>query len=412
MKYNLLFVDDETEILEGIQDSLRKHRKQWDMSFVRGGEEAIAELEKKNYDVIICDMRMPLVDGVDVLKHAKLRHPATIRIMLSGYSNIDRTIDVSSLAHRYLSKPCDLQELETTIRSSLELAEKLNNETIKEIAGAVDLLPVSNSQHQHLLELINSDDTPIAEIGQIIEFDIALTTKVLHLVNSAFFRRSRKIESAKEAATYLGTDLIKSIVLADQLFSLSVGRESVDRNCVDRLQKHSWLSASIAKHLMTDTEYADAAFTAALLHEIGSLVLCIERPDLLNAPVECNLDPNINNVNAQEPANDSIQEQLGAYLLNLLGMPYVIVEAIAFYQRPSMLERSVLDVVGALHIANHLAEVCMPDVFQTKLGDNLDTEYLNSLNLGGQLDNWLLSAQLIATNAEPGVMSTHSKNAA
>lgn len=62
-------------------------------------------------------------------------------------------INVSSLAHRYLSKPCDQQELGATILSSVELEEKFTHKIIKEIAGAVDLLPVSNSQYQTLLEL-------------------------------------------------------------------------------------------------------------------------------------------------------------------------------------------------------------------------------------------------------------------
>lgn len=72
MKYNLLFVDDEEQILEGIQDSLRKFRKQWSMTFVCGGEAAIVELSMRPFDVLICDMRMPQVDGVDVLRYVHI----------------------------------------------------------------------------------------------------------------------------------------------------------------------------------------------------------------------------------------------------------------------------------------------------------------------------------------------------
>lgn len=412
MKPKLLFVDDESQILEGIQDSLRKYRKQWDMSFVCGGEAAIVELEACNFDVVISDMRMPVVDGVDVLMFAKLHCPATIRIMLSGYSEIEHTIKVSSLAHRYLTKPCDLEELEATVRRSLELSKKLNDDTIKDAAGKIDLLPVGTSQRQILLELINRDDMSINDIAHIIESDIAMTTKVLHLVNSAFFRRQRTIESAREAAAYLGTDLIKSIVLADQLFSLAEGNKFIDKEWLDRLQSHSWLTASIAKHLLQDTKYAEAAFTAGLLHEIGILVLGIQPPEIGNSMAVSKSDPNNADVDAPVDSNTAMQVQLGAYLLNLWGIPYGIVEAVAFYQSPSELGHDEFDLVAAVHVANYLAEVCLLGENKRQLGESLDTDFLKALNLEDQLDVWMTSALLIASDSEAGITSTHSERAA
>ncbi len=393
MKYNLLFVDDEAQILEGIQDSLRKYRKQWNMTFVCGGEAAIVELTLKQFDVIICDMRMPQVDGVDVLTYAKVHFPATIRIVLSGYSEIEHTIVVSSLAHRYLTKPCDKNELEAVIQRCMDVSEKLNNSIVKEIGGSIDLLPVNDEHYQRILAQLDNDKTPLSEIAETIESDIALTSKLLHLVNSAFFRRQRKIESAKEAVTYLGADLVKTMVMANQFFSLAECLPNIDSSWVSRLQKHSWLAASIAKKLMTDTDHAEAAFTATLLHEVGALALAAERSDLLAKLMS---SKNSEFYHDEYSSNDyqsgkqkSLQEELGAYLLNLWGMPFNIVEAVAFYKRPSEREYDSFDTVGTVHVANYLAEICMAEDIDDCNLSALDYVYLESVGQGGKIEEWL-----------------------
>ena len=393
MKYNLLFVDDEAQILEGIQDSLRKYREQWNMTFVCGGEAAIVEMTLKKYDVIICDMRMPQVDGVDVLTYAKVHFPETIRIVLSGYAETENTIIVSSLAHRYLTKPCDKSELEAVIQGCMEVSGKLKNTIVKNIAGSIDLLPVNDEHYQRILEQLDNDKTPLSDIAETIETDIALTSKLLHLVNSAFFRRQRKIDSVKEAAAYLGADLVKSMVIANQFFTVAENLPNIDPLWVSRLQQHSWFAASIAKKLMSDTEHAEAAFTATLLHEVGLLALAAERSDLLSKLLESNEFAFYHNENTSEDNNsqisNSMQEELGAYLLNLWGMPFNIVEAVAFYKQPSEREYDGFDIVGAVHVANYLAEICMTGHADDFALSTLDEAYLERVGQAGKMENWL-----------------------
>ena len=388
MKYNLLFVDDEAQILDGIQDSLRKYREQWNMTFVCGGEAAIVELTLKKYDVIICDMRMPQVDGVDVLTYAKVHFPETIRIVLSGYSEVENTIVVSSLAHRYLTKPCDKDELEAVIQGCMEVSGKLKNSIVKNIAGSIDLLPVNDEHYQRILEQLDNDKTPLSEIAATIETDIALTSKLLHLVNSAFFRRQRKIDSVKEAAAYLGADLVKSMVIANQFFTVAENLPNIDPLWVSRLQQHSWFAASIAKKLMSDTEHAEAAFTATLLHEVGMLALAAERSDLLSKLLSSSESEFIHGENTSENSN-SLQEELGAYLLNLWGMPFNIVEAVAFYKRPSERECDCFDIVGAVHVANYLAEICLTSDADEFVLSTLDEGYLEHVGHAGKMEDWL-----------------------
>jgi CheY-like chemotaxis protein len=71
----ILFVDDESRILEGLQRMLRPQRQHWEMAFASSGEAALKLLEERPFDVIVSDMRMPVMDGAALLTHVRDRFP-------------------------------------------------------------------------------------------------------------------------------------------------------------------------------------------------------------------------------------------------------------------------------------------------------------------------------------------------
>lgn len=87
MPKRLLFVDDEAMILDGLRRALHGMRQEWDMHFVDSGASALDALDRDAYDAIITDMRMPLMDGAQLLEQVKQRHPEMVRIVLSGQSS-------------------------------------------------------------------------------------------------------------------------------------------------------------------------------------------------------------------------------------------------------------------------------------------------------------------------------------
>lgn len=111
----ILFVDDEPNVLSGLQRLLRPMRHEWDMYFAAGGKEALSLLAEKQVDVIVSDMKMPGMDGAALLEEVRQRYPQTTRIILSGYSEKELSIRTTGTVHQYLSKPCNPDTLRDAI---------------------------------------------------------------------------------------------------------------------------------------------------------------------------------------------------------------------------------------------------------------------------------------------------------
>jgi CheY-like chemotaxis protein len=113
----VLFVDDEPDVLEGLRDLLHSYRWQWVMRFAASGEDALWQLTTGPADVVVCDLRMPGIDGAAVLNHVSLTAPSTRRIVLSGQA--DRALEAlaADLAHVILTKPCSAMDLEAAINT-------------------------------------------------------------------------------------------------------------------------------------------------------------------------------------------------------------------------------------------------------------------------------------------------------
>jgi len=122
----ILFVDDERHILNGLRRQLHGFRKEWEMTFVPGGTEALTTIEDGPFDLIVTDMQMPIVDGARVLEHVALVQERCARLVLSGHADGDRLRLAASCAHRYLDKPCPPDLLQLEMRQALSVREELD----------------------------------------------------------------------------------------------------------------------------------------------------------------------------------------------------------------------------------------------------------------------------------------------
>jgi len=141
VKKRILFVDDEPNVLQGLQRMLRPLRDEWEMTFVSSGAEALQRLAQAPFDVIVSDMRMPNMDGAQLLTEVMQRHPEVIRIVLSGQANQEVVMKAVGPTHQYLAKPCDPESLKALVSQTSALRGLLTDATLKGLVASMKSLP-------------------------------------------------------------------------------------------------------------------------------------------------------------------------------------------------------------------------------------------------------------------------------
>ena len=237
----ILFVDDEQRVLDGLRDLLRRQRKDWDMVFALGGKQAVVLLDDAPFDVVVSDMRMPGMDGVALLQHVKDRSPATARLILSGHADREAVLSALPVAHQFISKPCDADQLRSVVDRVCGLQKLLQDATVRAVVGNLDRLLSAPRAYFELTRAAERQDSDAAERGNIVEQDAGMSAKVLQLVNSSYFGLARKPSSVAQAVAYLGAELVKGRALSIHVFSTPT--PSIAGFSPDDLQRHSVMAA-------------------------------------------------------------------------------------------------------------------------------------------------------------------------
>ena len=115
----ILFVDDDAEIISSTRRLLYTMHRDWQVTYASSAVEALGKLSGEGYDVVVSDIRMPGMSGIDLLEQVRQRYPRSVRIALSGHADREAALRASGLAHRYLAKPCPIEEVAAAIQQSL-----------------------------------------------------------------------------------------------------------------------------------------------------------------------------------------------------------------------------------------------------------------------------------------------------
>jgi HD-like signal output (HDOD) protein/CheY-like chemotaxis protein len=387
MKHKILFVDDEALVLQGLQRTMRSMRNDWDMNFVDCGAKALEFMSATPVDVVVTDMRMPGMNGAELLAEVMKRHPRTVRLVLSGHADQDLILKCVGSTHQYLSKPCDPETLRATVTRALDLESSLKNERLQKLIAQMEHLPSVPSLYSELVDLISQPDTSLEEVGNVIARDLGMTAKILKLVNSAFFGLRREVSSPTEAVTYIGLDTIKSLVLSLNAFSQYEGNQSGGFS-LGALWSHSLSTATAAKFLAkfekADSKTVDEAFVAGLLHDAGKAALAFNFPDQYGETLRLAAAKGGDPLAAEQETFGATHAEVGGYLLGLWGLPFPVVEAIALHHEPARSVSACFSPLTAVHVANVLVAPVTPG------GPALlaDLKYLNQISLGDRLEVW------------------------
>ena len=219
MQRRILFVDDEQNLLMGLKRTLRPMRKLWEMEFVSSGDEALGLMSLREFDAVVTDMRMPGMSGADLLDTIQKQWPGAVRIVLSGQADRETVMQAIAPAHQFLSKPCDPEQLRSVLENTLALSDLLQNTSLKCFISNIKSIPSLPLLYQQVTSELRSEDPSTSRIGEIIAQDMAMTAKLLQIVNSAAYGIRAQISEPKQAAVYLGLDTIRALVLSLSIFS-------------------------------------------------------------------------------------------------------------------------------------------------------------------------------------------------
>lgn len=383
-------MDDEPLVLNGLQRTLRKMRNVWDITFANSAAEALQILDRNPMDVIISDMKMPEMDGSQLLAQVKKRHPHIVRLILSGHVGQETTIQSIQYAHQCLSKPCDVDLLKQTLSKLFALRDILSDDSIKKIVSQIESLPSLPSIYTEIMAEMQSDDPSIKNVATIIGKDVSMTAKILQVVNSVFFGLPQRIGNPQQAVMLLGLDAIKSLVLSVKIFSEFSQREYSWFD-LDKVFNHSISVSSFAKAIVKfEKMHADLinySLMAGLLHDLGKLVLATNFKDTYQKVLAESRNSDQELWELEYAIFGTSHAEIGAYLMGLWNLENPIIEAIAFHHCPSKSAASQLGLLTVVHIANALDhEEESPDDQQPEL--QYDNEYLDRLGVADRIPEW------------------------
>lgn len=359
MKPKILFVDDDRNILDSLRLALRSMRAEWDMTFAASGAEALEIMAKTPHDVVLTDMRMPGMDGAQLLAELQARHPAAVRMVLSGFADQQSIMRTVKLAHQYLCKPCPPHEIRDAIAKALRLRGVILNPGLRELVARIETLPALPLVFTRLTAALADESCSLALIGEILAQDVSMSTGILRLVNSAFFGLPVQVSSVPHAVRLLGTETIRVLVLSIHLFRTQDPGElpGFDLKALwEHSARVSCFAKSIAELENLGQAARDACFIAGMLHDVGKLVLASGLRGDCQKALDLAAAKGLRQHEAERQALGASHAEVGAYLLSLWGFSDAIVEAVCWHhdaERVLCREFSPLTAVAVANAFDH-----------------------------------------------------------
>ena len=235
-KQQILLVDDEPNVLSSLQRLFRK--MDCDITLASDGEQAIQCLQEKPFDVVLSDIRMPNVDGVELLSHIAEHYPDTQRIAMTGYADMEATINSINLGKisHYVEKPWDDQQLVQLVKNALEL---------------VDL------QHHnlHLQQVIKKQNDQLKQANEQLQQKVEERTEALQSANQSLEHSNKKLFNSYRQSIEMFVSLLE---------------QRLDGSSKKSIKLHSFVD-QIATTIGYEEEQLSTLHFACRLKDIGKI---------------------------------------------------------------------------------------------------------------------------------------------
>jgi HD-like signal output (HDOD) protein/ActR/RegA family two-component response regulator len=383
MQSGVLFVDDE-DLLRAMYETfshvLQEH---YEISTAASGEDGVKLLIDRKFDVVVTDLTMPGMDGLQFLAHVVRTQPDCARIIISGYADRLKVARCLFVGHRYFNKPCDMKSLGTLLLRLASFREIISDQKVRRIIGGLGSLPGPPEMFLKLEKMLESPFSTLDDVAGLVEQDPSVTAKLLQIVNSAQFGLRRKVISAVDAVQLVGLEAVRGLVLGLQAFA-GYQNQPNKKAPPAELWEHSLKVALTARRIAQGQGFpqhsCERAFLAGLLHDVGRIVINANAPEEYLEVIESAKRFRIPVAEAELRRFGASHAEIGAYLLALWGIDEEVTLIVQNQEKLSSFKGLDAAALASVHVA-HFIESKDPQSYP------LDNETLAGMGFIG-VENW------------------------
>jgi putative nucleotidyltransferase with HDIG domain len=390
MPKRILFLATDPVERENIRSELAASEAGWEKLLAGTFDEAVAAIQARPVDAIVAYYQPADPSGPKLLNWAAERLPRLPRLILAEPVEREEILRVVLASHQFLPKPVTPEVLKGTVESAWLLDGAMPSEVLLTLASRIRVFPPLPSLYFRVLNELKSPDFSPQAVGEIVSKDLAMTTRLLQVINSGFYSLPRRITDLTEAVSLLGQETVKSLIIGIHLFLEHEHLKPLYFS-ISQLWRHStavarsaWL---VAQMETGHAERTEEAYTAGLLHDIGKLVLANNFEAQYNKVQKAVRDSRRPLWEVETEEFGVSHAELGAFIMGRWGMPIGLLEATALHHQPGRSVRREFSALTAVHAANAL-EYELRGQAEGNVASELDHAYIESLGLADRIDRW------------------------
>lgn len=391
-KVNILIAEDDQAIGLALHTIL-KNNLDCTLTLVENGEQAWQKLQQESFDLILSDWNMPVKTGEELLNDVKgsdkTRHLPFV--MLTARADMDSVTSAVMLGVTdYIHKPFDREGLIKKIAKVLDSHRKqpttgahgqgeaaadshtgsgdsgtTGNENnagvnssrrhiiemiIEKMKNDEYTLPVKPDTAHQAIELMNEDTCTSQQLAEIINKDVVLTTRLIAVSNTSYYRGSKSSTTLEEAITRLGMKETSNCLWLISNMQMFQSKNSVFQGIIDKLRQHSMATAECAQFIAGKLRLSNPAqyYYMGLMHDIGAVLVMQILEDLYK-------QHEVNDYNAVCKAIHQLHNQFGAVLLERWKLPQILIPIALYHSTPDQVENPSNELI-VINFANLLTQ--------------------------------------------------------
>jgi HD-like signal output (HDOD) protein len=310
-------------------------------------------LSRRPWDVVLVGDDLEESACPALLRFVQHEHPEVVRVVLSEQVAADVFRRVP-YAHQFFRRSGDLRGLSGALARCVELRTLIRRAELRALVSSSNALPAAPKLYSELVDLLADPKCSLVRVVEVIERDVAMSSRLMQLVSSAFFGLSTQITSLGGCVGYLGLNAIRSLLLSAEITRMYP--IDVPGFSAERVHAQALATSRLARRIAGGKLDESQAFVAGLLHGVGQLVLASRAPERFAEALKLAESRQLPLSTAELELFGATAAQVAAYLLALWGQPLEVVQAIAHQDCPEHYEATAPGLATLIYISKRLGQ--------------------------------------------------------